>query len=194
MRIFFTGAQGTGKSTLVDMIMNELPWLERAADVTRNLVSEGIIKQEETSKGATEEVQIIIFDNYLDELQKTDIASPRHLIDVIAYSKWLYDRGGLSQEELDREIFLTKQNVQEMNLDKFTQKNLQNANFIIYTPVEFEPEEDGIRDTDAEYQAEIDNCILWALENVGVCYIPVTGTPKERLQQILREIFMRIFR
>ena len=194
MRIFFTGSQGTGKSTLVDMLMNEFPWLERTADITRDLVKDGAIKKEETSKGSNEEVQAIIFNAYLPELRKNDIISPRHLVDAIAYSKWLYDREGLSQEELDREVSITSQEIQNMNLDKLQHKSLADANFIIYTPVEFEPEDDGMRDLDPQYQAEIDECIVWALGAVNANYIQVSGTPEERLQQILKDIYMRIYK
>lgn len=193
MRIFFTGAQGTGKSTLVDMLMNEFPWLERTADITRNLVRDGIIKKEDTSKGATEEVQSIIFKAYFDELKKEDIISPRHLIDVIAYSKWLYDREGLSQEEFLDEVLTTTQEIRRMNIDSKKQKNLRDSNFIIYTPIEFAPANDGMRDLDPEYQKEIDDDILWALDRTGANYIKVSGSPEERLQQILKEIYLRVF-
>lgn len=201
MRIFFTGSQGTGKSTLVDMIMDEFPHLrrnvfpklKRAADVTRDLVKEGKLKKENTSKGSTEENQVMIFKAYLEELSKNNIVSPRHLVDVIAYSKWLYDRGDLSQKELDSELIVTKRIALEMGLDQYDKRNLSDSNFIIYTPVEFLLEDDGMRDLDPEYQKEIDEDIKWALEELDLDYITVTGSPKERFNQILEEIYKRVF-
>jgi hypothetical protein len=61
----------------------------------------------------------------------------------------------------------------------------------IYFPIEFKSVDDGVRSIDEEWRAKIDNQFksnLEAIKNLGGDYLTVTGSPKQRVEQILNYI------
>lgn len=167
-RIVLTGAQGTGKTTL----MNAL-----AADGTRTL---SIARETANELGwppADDQVETYQKDLFAKALKalssKKSYISDRGLSCIAAYT---FD--GALQEKVAKK---TADN-QYLKLQKFHQDNPDVL--IVYTPVEFAIEDDGLRSVDPEYQDRIDFLIRNILETSGVKYITVTGTVEERVAQV----------
>ena len=55
---------------------------------------------------------------------------------------------------------------------------------LVYLPVEFPLESDGVRNDNVEDQAKMDFLIRNLLETSGIKYITVTGSVEERVEQI----------
>ncbi len=175
-RIILTGAQGTGKTTVLNQFdCNELT---RIVEVARDLNKVGVKINEQGNAAG----QRIIFDTYYEKLsQKIDYISDRGLTDVISYTKYLYDHctPGTPEEaalkdELLREVKL---------LDKFVEDNKDIKVFLF--PIEFALKDDGVRSTNEEFRKNVDRNIR---KFVNYAYADnfktVGGTVRERVNFI----------
>ena len=180
MNVYFTGAQGTGKTTLARQL-EELGF-KMIPSITRKLIDEGKLDSKRTSRGATVESQKIIFDEYLKTFRsEKSIVSDRFLTDVLAYTKFIY------RQKEDPEILNELHRERELLDDLAYEQGLMYGDadaLVFYTPVEFEIENDGLRDTDPEYQKTIDEIIKRDLLGHGIRFIELRGTVEERMNTI----------
>lgn len=166
-RIILTGAQGTGKTTL----MNEL-----TKDGTRAISH---IRATAAANGldtsvVTEDGQKIYFKTLKKELSsKKNFVSDRGLTCIAAYTFDGAIAGNISKKVADK---------QYMDIVKYHNDNPDVL--LVYVPVEFDPVDDGVRATDVLFQAKIDYFIKNLLESSNIPYIKVTGTVEERVAQI----------
>jgi hypothetical protein len=177
MKIYLCGAQGTGKTT----ILNELRQFSLFKDfkflteVSRNLNLQHNIP---INKESTNETQLLIYNKYLELfLLNDDFISDRSLIDVLSYTNYFYK----TLDKIDRWVI-------EIQNEIFN--NLKNKidGIYFYFPIEFEVKKDKHRSDDSIYQAKIDNNILSYLSYYQIPYIEVKGTIKERTEIILANI------
>lgn len=172
-RICLTGAQGTGKTTVLNLFKEAgYPVI---TEVVRNLVkTKGIT----INKEGTDETQMMVFNEYksvLGEVEK--YVSDRGLTDVISYTAAGVFEGKVSKSVLDR---------QEIEIAEFVANNPDIV--YVYFPIEFPVVADGTRSIDEDYRKQIDNLIHDTLDGLGIDYITVTGTPEERFRQILDHV------
>lgn len=167
-RIVLTGAQGTGKTTL----MNEL-----AKDGTRTF---SIARDTAKRLGWTpdyedvEAYQKALFADMHKALSsKKSYISDRGLTDVAAHT---------FSAALNDKIKKKTAGNQYLKLQKFHNDNPDVL--VVYTPIEFEIEDDGVRNVDIENQMKMDFLIKTILDTADINYITVTGTVEERLSQI----------
>ena len=122
-KYYFTGAQGTGKTTLLNKVKVFYPDYIFITEIVRNLNKTKNIKINELGD---ETSQIIIFNTYLEILLTQDMyISDRSLIDVVSYTKYLAD----NNKNFDFNIL----NVQETLLNFVLEKKL--LDFIFYFPI-----------------------------------------------------------
>lgn len=172
-RICLTGAQGTGKTTVLN-IFREKGW-PVITEVVRNLVKEKGIS---INKEGTDETQMLVFNTYKDVLGNTPAyVSDRGLTDVISYTA-----SGVMDDKVSEEV-MTKQ---EEILKEFIKANPDIV--YVYFPIEFPVVADGTRSTDEDYRKRIDQLIAGALRGFGLPYLTVHGTPEERFDQIMEYI------
>ena len=169
MKLIYTGAQGTGKST----ILNTTTGLEHITEVVRNLSKTGVkINRDGDATG-----QSIIYRTYQDLLgSKDDYVSDRGLTDVFAYTLYLFD---------ERKVpgWLVKQ--QREDLIEFNKEHPDVT--YVYFPIEFPVIGDAFRDTDETYRSRIDEYIADILEKYCKPYcrvVTITGTVAERQEFI----------
>lgn len=168
MKIIFVGAQGTGKSTILNY------YKERGynciTEVVRNLSKEGVkINEKGNIKG-----QKIIFNTYKDLFSKNDnYISDRGLIDVCAYTGYLHCR----KQSVQTEKLFTNQ---YMDILEFNENNSDVKYF--YFPIEFQVVDDGVRSVDEDYRREIDGYIKLILDKTNVDYITVSGSIEDRIK------------
>lgn len=167
-RIILTGAQGTGKTTL----MNAL-----AADGTKTL---SLAREAAINNGGlpTDEQRETFQKNLFATAFKTlsskrNYISDRGLTCIAAYTFLGALRNSVKKKTADN---------QYLKLQKFHNDNPDIL--LVYLPIEFDIEDDGMRSTDKEHQAAIDFMIKNILDTSGVKYITVTGTIEERVAQV----------
>ena len=172
MKVIFTGAQGTGKTSVMDALPDSL---HKIKGVTRKVITEKKLTINEYSDNCS---QKHIFDAYERELTVNDnYIAERGLIDVLAYS--------VSRMKANR-CSPTLIETQFEHLMRFSVKNPDAV--YVYFPIEFEIVSDGTRSIDKEFQKEIDGTIHEILEELktryGTKFITVSGSVEERVKQI----------
>ena len=172
MKIILTGAQGTGKTTLIRRLSELHPDYAVVPEIARQLAKEGYTINER----ATDKDQDAIFNRLKTELsKKDDMFSDRGLIDVIAYDYYLMNQGRLSEDTLNKHI---------VEFIDFMEEN--DDVVYIFVPIEFPVEEDGVRSTDEDFRTQIESSIAEILgsEDFGGAWFAVSGTVGERIVQI----------
>lgn len=165
MRIILTGAQGTGKTTVLNLLKDKYPPI---TNVCRTLAKGGVKLNE---MGDTKS-QALIFDTYTRLLKQENYVSDRGLTDVFGYSAWLCKNGKITREELLREEQLLRGFVENYPAIYF------------YFPIEFPVINDGVRSIDEEFRKEIDNNIRGNLLSYVEHFFTVSGSVEERTKCI----------
>lgn len=172
MKVLFTGAQGTGKTSVMEALPSTWPKIK---GVTRKCIAENHLT---INMESTDDSQKAIFDAYEQQFKShKHFISERSLFDVYAFTTYQYCKGKCSQELIDEQ----REKIKEFII------NNPDALYI-YFPIEFEIQADGQRSTDKEYQEHIDIMIKNYLDLFGVHYITVHGTVEERVQQIIENV------
>lgn len=170
------GAQGVGKTTLLDALSRLYSNLKPMPSIQRELASRGFVRLNEDGD---EESQRLLFDANLYSIVCNDnIITARSPIDVLAYTKDLYFNGDLRSRELAYQLKMTKQWLSSLRQD----------DILLYIPIEFEPKADGVRSIDPVYQECIDKRIKNRLDEFGCAYTEVKGEFQERLDTAILAI------
>ena len=181
-RLFtFTGAQGVGKTTILNEVIKEYKDMETITNVVRSLHNDGV----KINKKGNGKTQQLIYDtlkkeyiNYLYNASYEDInsgcISDRSLVDVVAYTKYLYERGKASINSYDEQL---------KDLKEWAIYHRCGCKHI-YIPIEFPAVEDSVRDIDEEYRKEIDKNIKWLLRECNIDYYILEGTIEERTEMM----------
>ena len=167
-RIILTGAQGTGKTTILNHYKEQ--GMNVITEVVRNLAKEGV----KINEMGNEEGQKKIFDTYKKLLgSKKSYMSDRGLTDVASYTFYHATQEVISKKFADSEY--------RQMLTFF--KNNPDV-IVCYFPIEFKVEDDGVRSTDEDFRASIDFILKGMLDSLGIHYVTIKGTVDERIKQI----------
>jgi nicotinamide riboside kinase len=169
MKIALSGAQSTGKTTLLKLLKKEFENYEFIGEIVRNLKNKHGISINQKGNFSS---QLLIFQAHIENLDKEDFISDRCILDAFVYTEWSFQKGIFNENEYQifKDIFL---------------KNIFRYNIIFYIPVEFKLKKDGFRDEDLNFQKEIDELFLKILLQYKIDYKKITGGKEERLNQIL---------
>ena len=168
-RIALVGASSTGKTTVYELLKNKLPKYEFINESTRTVGSYGF----PINEGGTSETQLAISSFHLEALiQPYNSILDRCYMDLVVYSKYM-DKLSL---EAYNYIFETWKRVK----DEYTH--------YVYFPIEFDSVDDGVRSVNEDWRRQVDAEFQEQLKLVREPYLTVTGSPMERLNQILEFI------
>lgn len=174
MKLILTGAQGTGKSTVL-YEFEKLGW-NVITEVVRKLSKEGV----KINELGNEESQVKIFNTYKELLAGEEYVSDRGLTDVAAYTWYLTNKGDIHPSVLWEQL---------TDIDEFFENNKDVL--VCYFPIEFPLVNDGVRSMNEHFRKDIDSNIKSILELREIPYITVTGTVEERVKLITDEINKR---
>ena len=174
MKIGLTGTMSCGKTTLVNAL-KELPQFKDykfATERSKYLRDLGIpLNTDSTLKGQT-----IFLAERVSELFNENLITDRTIIDVMAFtdaSKSIKQADKISYEEYARNF-------------------INDYDYIFYvSPLGVEIEDNGVRETDAQYRDLIDFTIRRLLNTYSHRinnFHTISGTTEERIKQILEAI------
>jgi len=168
-RIALVGASSTGKTTVYELLKNKLPKYEFINESTRTVGSYGF----PINESGTSETQLAISSFHLEALLKPgNVVLDRCYMDLLVYSN-----------------FMDKISKEAHNYIEDTWNRVKNEyTHYIYFPIEFKSVDDGVRSVNEEWREKIDKEFQLLLEGVRKPYLTVTGSPLQRVEQILEFI------
>ena len=168
MKIGFCGTMSVGKTTLVNALkeLSEFKNYTFRTERSKYLMEMGVpLNTDSTLKG-----QLVFAAERVSELMQEKVITDRTVIDVIAFAN-------LSKSMTKGEKFYFTATIQPL---------MNEYDILFYvSPEGVQIEDNGIRETNAEYRMAIDKEIRSQLQmHGGKKIITIKGTVKERIEQV----------
>ena len=178
MRIAITGAQSTGKSTLLRYLKNDddLKGFEFIDELTRKIAAKGININEEGSNMS----QIFTVTIHAENIVKDHFISDRCALDGLVYTKWLFDQGKVDKWMLDYAVGVAKEVIPRYD-------------YIFYLPAEIPIEDDGIRSANVKFRDEIVALFEKYTKELNVKLIELSGSVKDRAKLFKRVLEPKLY-
>lgn len=181
LKIAFTGSHCTGKTTLLNDIINSLPdgtTVNSVTEVARKIIEKGY----PLNMDATVDSYVHYINDQLKEenkkMEECDVfISDRTLLDPVAYA---IVNSKLPRPYIPQYFIDMMENVWLLEKDKY--------DFYVYFPVEFGMETDGVRPVGDKYREDIDKMIEMLLIKYKIEYVKVTGNKLQRRDYLLSTI------
>ena len=171
MKIGFCGTMSVGKTTLVNAL-KELPEFKDyhfRTERSKHLMNLGIpLNTDSTLKG-----QLVFASERAAELMQEKIITDRTVIDVMAFAD-------LSKSMEDHEKFY-------LNATLFYLIDDYDILFYV-SPEGVEIEDNGIRETNAEYRTAVDEKIKQIVGMYRANTVTISGTIEERIEQVKKAV------
>lgn len=169
MKIAFTGAQSTGKTTLLQAVKANEDFrykYEFIDEITRRMIKKGL-KINEAGGNTT---QLLIMNEHIKNSLYENVIMDRCVLDGVVYTHWLYTQGNVKYWvwEYSRRVF-------EHYVNRY--------DVIFYLKPEFEIEDDGVRSIDLSFRDEIAALFERYVRHIQIPVITLSGTVEERLEQ-----------
>ena len=171
MKIAFTGAQSTGKTTLLNEMKDILPQYSFIDEITRSIISHDV----KINEDGTDKTQILIMNSHFRNSLIPDTVMDRCALDGVVYTRYLYNRGQVTEEVMD---------YAEQVFDSI----INSYNYIFYLVPEFDIVNDGVRSIDLDFRNQIVDLFNKYIEECEVPVIKLTGSLHERVTQIKEAI------
>ena len=177
MIISFTGAQSTGKTTLLNLIKDLNPYLDSIDEVTRRIKREYNLPINEDGGDITQ--TMIMSDHIANIFRKydSDVIFDRCALDGVVYTQWLYNKDKVSKEVLQwaKKIYNTL-------IDKY------DAIFVT-SPEDVPLVDDGERSVDIDFREEIIDIFNMYIDDIKIYsrevnLFVVEGSVEERMKYI----------
>ena len=174
MKIAFTGAQSTGKTTLLKELKRD-PDLSLKYDfrdeITRRMQKKGL----SINEGGNDITQLLIMNSHIKNSLIDNVIMDRCALDGLVYTDWMSRKGKVQQWVLQY-----ADNVFKMLIDRY--------DHIFYLVPEFDIEDDGVRSTDIDFRNEIVELFEKYIKAIDILVIKLTGTVEQRLNKIKETI------
>ena len=168
-RIALVGASCTGKTTVYELLKHKLPKYEFVNESTRTVAKYGF----PINENGTDATQLAISSFHLEALlQPYNLVLDRCYMDVLVYTCFM--------DNIDRGTHDFIQDTCNRIKGEYTH--------YIYFPIEFGSVDDGVRSVNEGWRKKIDERFKSELETVRQPYLTVTGSPMQRVDQILNFI------
>lgn len=180
MIVTFTGAQGVGKTTLLnkmkqDRLFTSFKFFD---ELTRQIQKQNFKINEE----GDDETQRCVIQCHINNKKSNHEFKvlDRCIIDGFVYSKWLYDRKKITAD------------VYRFAYDTF--RTMFHLNDIVfYIKPEFDIEDDGVRSTSIQFRNEIADLFDWCINKYNIDVITLTGDIDNRYSIITENIRSKMY-
>lgn len=179
MKIAFTGAHGVGKTTLINELKKRLGdeiKLEVTKEVPRIICE--IVNDPEyfrrTNNTLPKQLAILLGQIVLEYNTKKSslLICDRTIFDHWAYTTYLF------KDEIDNSL--------SSSIEYFLIQHMKSYDLIFYLPIEFKVEDDGTRESDESFQANIDSIILKNLNDNKLDFIKISGSIEQRTESVIQ--------
>ena len=171
-RIALVGASSVGKTTVYELLKSKLPEYDFINESTRTVGKYGF----PINEAGTSETQLAISSFHLEALlAPKDVILDRCYLDLLVYSTYMDNLSDSAYTYI---------------LDTWLRVKDQYTHFI-YFPIEFASVDDGVRSVNEGWREAIDKQFEINLKSIkfsGGDYLTVTGSPNQRVEQILNYI------
>lgn len=185
--VVFIGSHGTGKTTLVNAVKETVEKQGRNSAVVSEvprvvceLADDAHFFRRDRNSLAKQFALLVgqpIFE-HLNCSESDFVFCDRSLLDHWAYTKQAF------ADELEQEGLIPV-------VEHFIIEHFRSYDFVFYVPIEFPPEDDGVREDSLKFQKEIDVQIKELLGKFDVNYETVSGNVEERVQSVVDLILKR---
>ena len=176
MKIFLTGAQGTGKSTVnYELIkLKQFDFYVQMDSVTSKFAkSKNDLKSPDSLKKFQTEFSLYCFQKYISDI---NLISSRNFSDIYAYSKYQYMKYGDTRYKLISDLSINLCD----DLKDFK---------MIYFPIMFDLESTKLRSSNVDFQREIDSLIREFFEITKIRYHKLESIDvNDRVSEILEYV------
>ena len=169
MKIAFTGAQSTGKTTLLNKLKSNTNYYKFTFidEITRRMTKHGL----EINEGGDDMTQLLIMNSHLKNILKGDVIMDRCVLDGVVYTRYLYNKGQVTEWVMDY-------------AEKVFQLIIDNYDYIFYLQPEFDIKDDGVRSTDIDFRNDIVKLFNNYILECEIPVIQISGTAEERINKI----------
>jgi nicotinamide riboside kinase len=174
VRIGITGAQSVGKTTLLNALRSEDFFNKYTIcdEVTREIKQMGF----DINEAGSDLTQILIMQKHITNIfMYEDMLTDRTSLDGLVYTTYLYFKGRVKVSTLDKAYEIYK-------------KTIEHYDYLFYIPPEFDLVDDGVRSTDTSFRDGIVEIFEDYLEKCPRKVIHITGSVRERLNQVMKTI------
>lgn len=179
MKIAITGAQSTGKSTLLQVLkrLPELEGFEFVEELTRSIRNKGLNINEDGDVLT----QALTVTSHVDTILHKHFISDRCCIDGYVYTRYLHKKGKVPDWML-----MYAENILETILPKY--------DHIFYLPPEIPLIEDGVRSVDVDFQTEIVGLFKETIKDFKLQdkITTLSGSVSERVNKFLDVVYPSI--
>lgn len=176
VRVAFSGAQSTGKTTLLNALRESADFKDCKFwdEITRQIKEQGF----EINEQGTDATQLKIMQEHKRRVQAEDsglVIFDRCSLDGLVYTQYLYNRGQLTKETLDEAT-------------KVFEDTISCWDAIFFLRPEFEIVDDGVRSVNVEFHRNIVFLFDHFIEKYNLQVIQLTGSVEDRVQQFKVEL------
>jgi len=172
MIVSFTGAQSTGKTTLLNILKDKNKDINFIEEVTRRINREYDLPINESGNSLTQ--LMIIADHVANLYRKYDsdlVILDRCIIDGLVYSEWLYDNNNISISMIDLAMEVYHSIYKKYDI-------------IFYTdPKDVELVDDGERSINKQFRDDIISSFEYRIKSINNVVV-LSGTVEERLETV----------
>lgn len=172
MKIVFAGISGTGKTTLINALVEKGISKEKIMpSIGRTMMNMGL----EINEKGTESTQIEALLITLEQSMATGGLYARSWLDGLVYTKYLFEKGKVSSDIMD-------------TWKRYADRHINDFDYYFYIRPEFEMEEDGVRSTDKEFYERskvlMEEFVQYYKLEYGIEFHELTGSVEERVEQV----------
>jgi len=162
MKLAFTGAQSTGKTTLLKELKRDPDFslkYDFRDEITRRMQKKGL----SINESGNDITQLLIMNSHIKNTLIDNVIMDRCALDGLVYTDWMYRKGKIQQWVIEY-----ADNVFKMLIDRY--------DYIFYLVPEFDIEDDGVRSTDIDFRNEIVILFEQYIKAWNIPVIKLTGS------------------
>lgn len=178
MRIGISGAQGVGKTTLLNALSKDDKFsnLKVRDEVTRWVRGLGL----PINESGTDTTQLIIAQRHIYNIYMFDeFITDRTILDCLVYTEWLYKQGKVAASTLEEIQLIFKRLIFDYD-------------YLFYIKPEFQLANDGVRSTNIDFRDDIVDLFEYHIKNdifLNSKVITLSGSVQNRVKQVKAAIY-----